>query len=157
MISSKLPDFQNDRARPCSWRQAIRETAMPYARISLLRGKSRAYLRALSDSLHQALVETFGVPLDDRFQFIHQHDREEVVFDRAYLAGPPRSDDFVLIAITAGRARSTAAKQAFYRRAVELLAEAPGIKAEDVMIVITTTGADEWSFANGAASMVEHA
>jgi phenylpyruvate tautomerase PptA (4-oxalocrotonate tautomerase family) len=126
---------------------------MPFARISLRRGKSRAYLRALSDSLHRALVETFDVPPADRFQVIHQHDQEELVFDREYLAGP-RSDDFVLIAITAGRPRSTAVKQALYRRVVALLAVAPGIRREDVMIVITTTGADEWSFGDGAAQMV---
>jgi hypothetical protein len=156
IISSKLPDFQNDAAPSCWSGQATKETAMPFARISLLRGKSRAYLHALSDSLHQALVEEFDVPADDRFQVIHQHDREELVFDRHYLGGP-RSDDFVLIAITAGRPRSTAVKQAFYRRAVARLAEAPGIRPEDVMIVITTTSADEWSFANGAASVVEHA
>jgi hypothetical protein len=129
---------------------------MPFARISLRKGKSRTYLRALSDNLHRALVEAFDVPPTDRFQVIHQHEPEELVFDRDYLAGP-RSDDFVLIAITAGRVRSTAVKQGFYRRAVALLAEAPGIRPEDVMIVITTTGADEWSFGDGAAQMVEHA
>ena len=126
---------------------------MPFVRISLRKGKSRAYLRALSDSLHRALVEEFGVPSADRFQTILQHEPEELVFDRDYLAGP-RSDDFVLIAITAGRVRSTAVKQRFYKRAVALLAEAPGIRPEDVMIVVTTTGVDEWSFGNGEAQMV---
>jgi hypothetical protein len=133
---------------------------MPFARISLRKGKSRAYLRALSDSLHRALVEAFDVPPADCFQVIHQHDPEELVFDCDYLAGP-RSDDFVLIAITAGRVRSTVVKRWFYQRAVALLAAAPGIRPEDVMIVITTTAADEWSFGNGLAQMVpadhEHA
>ena len=133
---------------------------MPFVRISLRKGKSRAYLRALSDSLHRALVEAFDVPPADRFQVIHQHEPEELVFDRDYLAGP-RSEDFVLIAITAGRVRSTAVKRRFYQRAVTLLGQAPGIRPEDVMIVITTTGADEWSFGNGIAQMIpayhEHA
>uniref|UniRef100_E6PQC7 4-oxalocrotonate tautomerase-like domain-containing protein n=1 Tax=mine drainage metagenome TaxID=410659 RepID=E6PQC7_9ZZZZ len=35
---------------------------MPYARISLLKGKSLEYRRALSDNLHRALVEAFDVP-----------------------------------------------------------------------------------------------
>jgi len=114
---------------------------MPYARISLLKGKPAEYLRALSDSLHRALVEAFDVPADDRFQAFHQHAPEELVFDRHYLGGP-RSDDYVLIAITAGRVRSTDTKRAFYRRLVELLAESPGIACRDVMVVITTVGAD---------------
>lgn len=127
---------------------------MPYARISLRQGKPPAYLRALADNLHRALVERFDVPAADRFQIIHQLAADELLFDRHYLGGP-RSDDFVHIAITAGRPRDTATKQAFYRRLVALLAEAPGIRPADVMVVINTTAADEWSFGDGRATMVE--
>ncbi len=129
---------------------------MPFARISLLKGKPKEYLQALSDKLHQALVETFEVPPDDRFQAIHQHEPEELIFDRHYQGGP-RSDDFVLICITAGRLRATPAKQAFYRRLVELLADAPGIRPEDVMVIINTTAPDEWSFAAGQSLVNESA
>ena len=127
---------------------------MPLTRISLARGESPEYLRALSDSLHRALVEAFEVPPDDRFQIIHQHEPGELVFDLHYLGGP-RSDDFVLFQITAGRPRSTATKAAFYRCLVERLAEAPGLRPEDVMVVISTTQLDDWSFAGGIASMVQ--
>jgi len=126
---------------------------MPFARISLLRGKSPVFLHALSDNLHRALVEEFEVPRDDRFQVIHQHVREELIFDRNYLSGP-RSDNFVLICITAGRQRETRVKQAFYRRLVELLSDAPGIRPEDVMVIINTTGVEDWSFGCGLPAMV---
>lgn len=121
---------------------------MPFARISLLAGKPPAYLEALSDGVHRALVESFEVPADDRFQVIHQCGRQELVFDRHYQGGP-RSEDFVLVSITAGRPRSPQVKQAFYRRLVEGLAEAPGIRPEDVMVVVTTTEAVDWSFGGG--------
>ncbi|MBZ9791467.1 tautomerase family protein [Rhizobium sp. 3T7] len=127
---------------------------MPFVRISLLRGKSPEYLRAVSDSIHRAMVETFNVPATDRFQAIHQHDEGELIFDRNYLAGP-RSDDFVLFAITAGKPRSTEVRQTFFKRAAELLGQSPGIRPEDVMIVITTTSPDEWSFGDGKAQMSE--
>lgn len=126
---------------------------MPYARIRLMKGKSPEYLRALSDSLHRALVETFGVPLEDRFQVFHQMAPDELVFDRDYLCGP-RSDDYVLIAITAGRQRDTQTKQAFYRRLADLLEKSPGIRRQDVMVVINTNESDEWSFGDGIATMV---
>ena len=113
---------------------------MPMSRISLLKGKSPDYLRALGDSLHAAMVEAFNVPATDRFQIIHQHEPHELIFDRDYESeGGPRSDDFVLIALTAGKPRGTELKQAFYRRLVGRLAEAPGINPRDVMVVITTT------------------
>ncbi|QHE88792.1 tautomerase family protein [Hydrogenophaga sp. BPS33] len=127
---------------------------MPFARISLLRGKSPEYVRMLADRVHQALVEAFEVPLDDRFQAIHQHERDELVFDQHYLGGP-RSDNYVLVCITAGRMRSTKVKQSFYRHLTNLLSESPGVPPEDVMVVINTTQADEWSFGSGKSIVAE--
>lgn len=121
---------------------------MPMSRISLLKGKSPDYLRALSDGLHQALVEAFEVPPTDRFQLIHQHEPYELVFDREYLGGP-RSDNFVTINITIGRPRTAATKQAFYQRLVQILAEKPGIHPEDVLVVITPVQSEDWSFGGG--------
>lgn len=125
---------------------------MPCARISLLRGRSPEYLRAVADSLQRALEESFEVPLRDHFQVIEQLEREEFVFDRDYL-GRPRSEAFVLFTITAGRTRTLATKRAFYRRLCELLALAPGIDSRDVMIVITTTSSEDWSFGGGIATL----
>lgn len=121
---------------------------MPFARISLHRGKSTGYLQALSQSLHEALVDSFEVPEADRFQVIHQHDAGELIFDRNYLGGP-RSQDFVLIAITAGRPRCVETRQRFYRDLVEKLGRSPGLNTEDVMVVITTTASEDWSFGGG--------
>jgi len=126
---------------------------MPYARISLMKGQQQEYLQGLSDTLHRALVETFEVPERDRFQVFHQLSPDEFVFDREYLCGP-RSDNFVLIAITAGRPRDTQTKKVFFQRLSELLKITPGIRPQDVMVVINTTEADEWSFGNGIATMV---
>lgn len=124
---------------------------MPYVRISLLRGKSDDYLDQLSRNVHRAMVEAFDTPPTDRFQVIEQCAPNELIFDRHYLCGP-RSDGFVLICITAGKPRPAAAKQALYRRLCELLAAAPGIRPEDVMVVINTTAAEDWSFGNGLAA-----
>lgn len=128
---------------------------MPMSRISLLKGKPPEYIRALGDGLQQAMEESFNVPKGDRFQLVHQHEPYEMMFDRSYEGGP-RSDDFVLIAITIGKPRSTELKQAFYRRLVELLAESPGLRAEDVMVVVSSSQGDDWSFGGGlpAASLL---
>lgn len=91
------------------------------------------------------MVESFDVPPTDRFQVIHQHEAGELIFDRHY----PRSDDFLLIEITAGRVRDTATKQRFYRSLVQRLQREPGIDPEDVMVVITTTDAQARSFGGG--------
>jgi phenylpyruvate tautomerase PptA (4-oxalocrotonate tautomerase family) len=130
-----------------------KDTTMPFARISLLEGKEPSYVQALSDRIHQALVEAFDTPPNDRFQAIHQHRAGELVFDRHYMGGP-RSDNYVLICITAGRPRRSKEKNAFFKHLTGLLSESPGVRPEDVMVIINTTGSDEWSFASGQ-SLVE--
>lgn len=124
---------------------------MPFARIHLLRGKPPAWLAAVSDSVHRALVEAFETPPTDRFQLIHQCDPHELIFDRDYLSGP-RSSDYVLVMISAGRERSAQTKRAFYHRLAELLADAPGLRPEDVMVIIQTSTFADWSFGGGRAA-----
>ncbi|CAM5767769.1 tautomerase family protein [Labrys miyagiensis] len=125
---------------------------MPLARISLTKGKSPDYRHALADNVHRALVEAFDVPANDRFQIIDELEPGALIYDRSYFAGH-RSDDFVYIAIIAGRPRSTSMKKQFYQRLATLLADAPGLRPDDIMVTITTTERDGWSFSNGLAQM----
>ena len=74
---------------------------------------------------------------------------DEVITHLAFYSGGPRNHDFVLIAITAGRPRSIATKQRFYQELVSKLNHALGLDPENVMVVITTTEAEDWSFAGG--------
>ncbi|MEJ0003928.1 MAG: tautomerase family protein [Pararobbsia sp.] len=129
---------------------------MPLVRISLLKGKSPAYTRAVSDGVHQALVDTYQVPLDDRFQLIDQHDREAFVYDPDYL-GIHRTDDLVFIHVTASRTRDTAAKQALYKAIVERLRADPGLRSEDILVTLASNEREDWSFGNGLASYVKDA
>lgn len=127
---------------------------MPLVRISLLRGKPPAYIRAIADGVHKALGEAYNAPLDDRFQLIHQHEPGELIYDPNYL-GIRRTDDIVIIHITAGKWRDTATKSAFYKRIVDLLAASPGLRPEDVQIVMAPNDRDDWSFGNGKASYID--
>ncbi|SMB83187.1 tautomerase family protein [Deinococcus hopiensis] len=126
---------------------------MPFVRLSLLQGKSPAYLKQLADSVHEALVEAFEVPPDDRFQVIHQHMESEFYFDAQYL-GIQRSRNQVFIGITAGRARSTTTKTSFYRCLTQKLSDSLGLRPEDVMVTITMNTAEDWSFGCGVAQML---
>ncbi|MCX8279593.1 tautomerase family protein [Phyllobacterium sp. 0TCS1.6C] len=129
---------------------------MPFTRISLLEGRSPDYLKAISDSFHQAMVDSFNVPPTDRFQAFHQHRANELIVDPTYFS-KGRSADCVIFTITIGKPRDTATKQAFYRRVVELLGKSPGIRPEDIMIVISTSTREDWSFSNGDIQMLEPA
>jgi len=129
---------------------------MPLVNISLLKGKPPTHIRAIADGVHQALVETFNVPADDRFQFIHQHEPDEFIFDSDYL-GIHRSPDVVFIHVTAGKWRDTPTKKTFYQRLTQLLVADPGLRPEDVQVTLSPNDRDDWSFGNGLASYVKDA
>ena len=93
---------------------------MPLTRVSLLKGKSPAYRAAILDSLYRAMRETFGVPEDDRFMVLTEHERGDFLFGATYL-GIARSDDLVIIQLTVSDTRGLQQKQALYVRIVELL------------------------------------
>lgn len=128
---------------------------MPYVRIALAAGKPSSWLRAISASLQKALEESFEVPVGDCFQVFQQCQAGELVFDREYLSDA-RSDDFILFHITAGRARSTACKRAFFAKLAACLEASPGLRKQDIMVVITTTGLEDWSFGNGKSALPEN-
>lgn len=129
---------------------------MPLVRITLLKGRSKAGLQAIADGVHAALVETYSVPLDDRFQIIEQCEPGEIVYSPTYM-GIERTDDIVIVHIVAGHWRDTAAKQALYRTMVDKLAANPGLRREDVQIIITSNDKPDWSFDSGVASYVAEA
>lgn len=126
---------------------------MPLVRITLLNGKSPSYVRAVADGVHAALVETFAVPADDRFQIVRQVEPNDLIFDRGYL-GVDRSEGFVVVEITARASRDVATKQRLYEAITRRLAAEPGVRPEDVMVALTLNGAEDWSFGRGVAQYV---
>ncbi len=127
---------------------------MPLAQISLLKGKSPDYVRAIADAVYQALVEAYNAPVGDRFQTIHQLEPGELIYDPDYL-GIHRTDDVVFIHITAGKWRDTETKKKFYKRLTDLLVAKTGMRPEDVVIALSPNDRDDWSFGLGRASYVE--
>jgi len=123
---------------------------MPLVRIDLRKGKTGFYRQAIGNAVYRAMRETFAVPDEDRFTVINEHDVENFQFSRSYL-DIARSEDLVIIQITANNTRALEQKKAFFKRAVELLAENPGIRREDVFISLVEVGKENWSFGNGIA------
>lgn len=129
---------------------------MPLVRISLLKGKPKEYICAISDGVHQALIDAYNIPPGDRFQLIHQHEPHEFVYDADYL-GIHRTDDVVFIHIVAGNWRDTAAKKALYQAIADRLVANPGLRREDVQVILSPNQRDDWSFGNGLASYIKDA
>ena len=124
---------------------------MPLQRIDVLEGRPAAQRQAIADAVHRALVESIGVPADDRFQIVTEHPRAGFLCTPAYLG--IRYQDPVLIQLTISTGRTTPQKQALYRRLVELLEEA-GVARSDAIVNLVEVARDDWSFGNGLAQYV---
>ena len=121
---------------------------MPLVRIDLRKGKQDAYRAAVSRIVHEELVSV-GVPKDDRFQVIHEHDSENFVFDLNYL-NIRRTEDLVIIQITWNEGRTVEQKKALYKAIADGLA-ALSLRREDVFISLVEVKRENWSFGNGIA------
>jgi 4-oxalocrotonate tautomerase len=123
---------------------------MPLVRVSLRRGKSDDYKKAIGDGVYKAMREAFNVPEEDRFVVVSEHSESEFQFSKTYL-DIARSDDLVIIQITANNTRTTEQKKTLFARIVQLLSQHPGLRKEDVFISLVDVPKENWSFGNGVA------
>ena len=123
---------------------------MPLIHVSMRTGRSAATRDAICDSIHHALHETFDVPEDNEFIAITEHDAANFRYSETYL-GIERSDDIVMIQITANDTRTPAQKKALFRRTTDLLVERAGLRPEDVFINLVEVRRENWSLGNGLA------
>jgi 4-oxalocrotonate tautomerase len=122
---------------------------MPLVRIDLRKGKDAAFRQQVGRVVYEALMSV-GVPKDDRFQVIGEHDAENFLFDPDYL-GIHRSDDLVMIQITWNEGRTVEQKKALYKTIADWLSTDLGIRREDVLINLVEVKEENWSFGNDLA------
>ena len=122
---------------------------MPLVRINLGRGKTPAYRRRIGDIIYTAMVEEAGVPENDKFQIISEHEASDLVYPESGYMGVVYSAGLVFIQITWLIGRSVDIKKRFYKRVAEDLQRELGIRMEDVWISLIEVKREDWSFGNG--------
>jgi phenylpyruvate tautomerase PptA (4-oxalocrotonate tautomerase family) len=131
------------------FRRCSGEETMPLVRIDLRKGKDADYRRELGRVVYEALVSV-GVPVNDRFQVINEHEAENFLFDPSYL-GIHRSEDLVIIQITWNEGRTVEQKKALFKAIADGLSATLGIRSDDVFIGLVEVKKENWSFGNGVA------
>ena len=116
---------------------------MPLVKISLRKGRSPEYKRAILDGVHAALVEAFRIPDHDRHQQIYELDSDN------FEISPPKSDRFVVIEIIAFQGRSPDAKKKLYAAIVQNLGKSPGIAGDDILIIVHEPPLENWGIRGG--------
>tara|TARA_B100000586_G_C20113537_1_gene431500 strand:+ start:3489 stop:3854 length:366 start_codon:yes stop_codon:yes gene_type:complete len=120
---------------------------MPLVNISILKGKSSEYKKAISDGINSAVIETMGFPGDDRYQIINEVEPDCLQYQN-------RDSDRVMMFLIMRAGRSNKSKQAFYKKAVENISTNPGISPENILITIVENHDIDWSFRDGIAQFV---
>jgi phenylpyruvate tautomerase PptA (4-oxalocrotonate tautomerase family) len=115
---------------------------MPHVRIEIVKGGSLAERHRLFQAVHDALIEAFQIPDDDRTQRIVEHDADN------FEIPPGSSARYTLIEITAFPGRSSEAKRTLYRVLVQKLGEM-AIDPMDVSIVIIEPTLESWGIRGG--------
>lgn len=127
---------------------------MPFIRIDAQRANPER-LEALGRAVHEAMVATIGIPVDDRFQVLTSHDGSSSTlrYDPSFL--DIEHDDMVFVAITLRGGRTPAQKKALYRTIAELAQRYAGVEPRNVLITLTENESLDWSFGNGVAQYAD--
>ncbi|CAI2525090.1 MULTISPECIES: tautomerase family protein [Serratia] len=122
---------------------------MPLLIFDVIEGRSDAQLQTLLDAAHRAVLSAFEVPVQDRYQIVHENKAKHMVIEDTGLNLTRTRNLVVVRVITSPRPEEQ--KQQFYAELSRELKESCGIEGSDLMVSITTNSKGDWSFGNGVA------
>lgn len=122
---------------------------MPLLIFDVIEGRSDAQLQTLLDAAHRAVLSAFEVPVQDRYQIVHENKAKHMVIEDTGLNLTRTRNLVVVRVITSPRPEQQ--KQQFYAELSRELKESCGIEGSDLMVSITTNSKGDWSFGNGVA------
>ena len=122
---------------------------MPLVRIDVAAETSTETVAAIGDVIYDAMVSIASVPEHDKFQIVHRHAADELVYPAEGYLGITYSKNIVFIQITWSEGRTVDVKKAFYKAVAEGIHERTGLRQEDIWISLLDTKRENWSFGNG--------
>ena len=125
---------------------------MPFVRIDVPAGTPAAFRADLSEAIQRSLHDALGVPMEERFHVIVEHQAGGIIVDPSYL-GVQRSPNAVIIQVVLNRGRDAEKKKRFYAKLAEEANARTGIRREDIVVNLIEVGREDWSFGNGEAQL----
>ena len=125
---------------------------MPFIRTAVPFGIEPARKRSVVEGIHDALVDSIGMPKDELFNLVSTYQDEEFFFDRRF-NGIARSAAVIVVEITMRRGRSDAMKRALYAGIVANLEARADVSPKDVFIFMHENDYSDWSVGNGVFAM----
>lgn len=112
---------------------------MPLVKIEIRMGKPVEYRRSMIESVRRAFIEALQTP--EAALWIRVCERKEENFPLP----PGRSDDAILIEVSLMPGRIAEKKEALFRAIVGNLGLSPGIRPEDLCIVLYEPPVENWA------------
>ncbi|MFJ8526549.1 tautomerase family protein [Bacillus sp. NPDC094106] len=130
---------------------------MPFVNVYYPEGLSnKEELEKVSNSIHRSLIEHFGVPENDYFQMFFPYPSNHFFYDPYYLleGGKKRTEKIMHVSITCGPGRTIDQKKKLYQSISKAISNHLNISTADIFITLNETSAENWSFGQGVAQMV---
>lgn len=130
---------------------------MPFVNVYYPEGLSnKEELEKVSNNIHRSLIEHFGVPENDYFQMFFPYSSNQFFYDPYYLleGDKKRTEKIMHVSITCGPGRTIDQKKKLYQSISKAISNHLNISTADIFITLNETSAENWSFGQGVAQMV---
>jgi len=128
---------------------------MPLVKVDLLEdGWTEDNTKMLLDIIHESLLETWNIPVRDRYQIVNYHQKNEIIVEDTGL-NISRSKRVVIISITSFTRTVEQKKELYKVLADKLSISNLKLPSSDLMVNITNNNLEDWSFGNGEAQLLD--
>ena len=125
---------------------------MPFIHTQVPDDTTSSQKQAIVMAIHQALVDSIGMPVDELFNRVSGYAKLDFFFSRTF-NGVARSDRLIVVEITMRRGRSDAMKRALYAAIAQNLQTQAQIEPADIFIFTHENDYSDWSVGNGQFAM----
>ncbi|HAT33342.1 MAG TPA: tautomerase family protein [Janthinobacterium sp.] len=125
---------------------------MPFIRTSVHQDTPQTQRQNIVDGIHQALVESIGMPRDELFNLMTEYQPQQFWCSRGF-NGIARSERVVVVEITLRRGRSDAMKRSLYANIAANLEKGAQVSPKDVLIFMHENDYSDWSVGEGRFAM----
>ncbi|UVM48110.1 tautomerase family protein [Pseudomonas sp. B21-015] len=125
---------------------------MPFVRTAVIKGTGPQQRQRIVDGIHQALVDSIGMPQDELFNLVVDYDPEQFFYSRTFNR-VARSDQLIVIEITMRRGRSDAMKRELYKKIADNLGAQAQVRPQDLFIFMHENDYSDWSVGSGKFAM----
>lgn len=100
----------------------------------------------MSKIVQSCMEEFFDTPKNDRFHIFEQLNQGQILVDPDYWVESPRTERFILLYITSGKARTAEQKSNLMLHVTKQLNQIFNIPQQDIMFIIVQNKIEDWCF-----------